>query len=549
MTYCGNFVIIFISTVEGKVALLVFSKGVIEMRKKTLKFICAALVAVMCLSVFVGCSDDEQEARLAELSDALSAAADEISALKGEVSVLRDENEAAEDRIDSLTGSVEAADREINLLEGALAESNGALAEKGEELSGLSDRLTTAEALLQRQEEQMLFGESYITVGETEITLENYRDIFGDGGSVSYDPVVKALVLKDAVLSLSGGFVWATDDLSIELVGESKITVTGGDGEDLYGIACRNGKSSYDLRIYGEGSLAIEILTAENTSSAVGIIADDFVVESGKLALGVGTATEESIGAYLEGNMFVYGAEVSISALKGAQKCYDILCLGSVQLHSPIAFEAISVFALGGVWDNDGYPNDPTKKIKIYIDQGHNPSSFHNSGAQGNGLHEEDLTYKIGIALFELLRADRRFEVAVSRPTPQTVLGSDNTSSLAARVEGAESFGADYFISLHANAYSSADVKGAEAWVAGSEGESYGFAAAVLGGLVEETGQRNRSVKTNSELYVLKNATMPAVLLEMGFITNPDEAAMMDSSPELIAGGIYNGIVNYLGFN
>lgn len=517
------------------------------MRKKTLKFICAALVAVLCLSVFVGCSDDEQEARLSELSDAISTAAEEIRALKGEISSLKGENEAAAERIDALTDSLEEADREIDSLEGALGDSNGALAEKGEEISDLSDRLATAEALLQRQEEQMLFGKSYVTVGETAVTLDNYRDVLGDGGSVSYDPVAQALVLKDAVLSLSGGFISAADDLAIELVGNSKITVTGGDSEELYGIACRNGEALYDLRIYGYGSLEIEI--ADGGYAALGIAADNAVIESGRLALSVGAAVDESVGAYLEGNMVVYGADVSVSALTGAQRCYDLLCLGSVQLYSPISFEAISVFALGGIWDNGGYPNAPTEKIKIYIDQGHNPSSFHNSGAEGNGLHEEDLTYKIGMALFSLLRADRRFEVAVSRPTPQTVLGSDNNSSLAARVEGAESFGADYFISLHANSYSAPEVHGAEIWVSGEDGEAYGFAAAVIDALVSATGQRNRGVKTNGELYLLKNSTMPTALLEMGFISNPDEAAMMDSSPELFAGAIYSGILNYFGLN
>lgn len=510
------------------------------MRKKTLKFICAALVAVLCLSVFVGCSDDEQEARLSELSDALSTATEEIRALKGEISSLKGENEAAEERIDALTDSLAAADREIDSLEGALAE-------KGEELSDLNDRLATAEALLQRQEEQMLFGKSYVTVGETAVTLDNYRDVLGDGGSVSYDPVAQALVLKDAVLSLSGGFISAADDLAIELVGNSKITVIGGDSEELYGIACRNGEALYDLRIYGEGSLEIEI--ADGGYAALGIAADNAVIESGRLALSVGAAVDESIGAYLEGNMVVYGADVSISALTGAQRCYDLLCLGAVQLYSPISFEAISVFALGGVWDNNGYPNAPTEKIKIYIDQGHNPSSFHNSGAEGNGLHEEDLTYKIGMALYSLLRADRRFEVAVSRPTPQTVLGSDNDSSLAARVEGAESFGADYFISLHANSYGDPEVHGAEIWVSGEDGEAYGFAAAVIDALVSVTGQRARGVKTDGELYLLKNSTMPTALLEMGFISNPEEAAMMDSSPELFAGAIYSGILNYFGLN
>ena len=44
---------------------------------------------------------------------------------------------------------------------------------------------------------------------------------------------------------------------------------------------------------------------------------------------------------------------------------------------------------------------------------------------------------------------------------------------------------------------------------------------------------------------VLKNATMPATLLEMGFISNANDAAMLAENPQLFAQGIYNGILSY----
>ena len=57
--------------------------------------------------------------------------------------------------------------------------------------------------------------------------------------------------------------------------------------------------------------------------------------------------------------------------------------------------------------------------IKIYIDQGHNPINP-NAGAEGNGLREQDIVYRVGVALAELLRANGNFEVRLSRPSADT---------------------------------------------------------------------------------------------------------------------------------
>ena len=195
--------------------------------------------------------------------------------------------------------------------------------------------------------------------------------------------------------------------------------------------------------------------------------------------------------------------------------------------------------------ENGTTPEEPVQKIKIYIDQGHNPTSYHNAGASGNGLYEQDLTYSIGILLAELLEEDGRFEVCLSRPTADTVLGTDNDSSLDARVQGAKDFGADYFISLHINSYTDGTANGIEVYAAEQDSVSYDFGSSLLQGLIDSTNLRNRGMKLNPELRVLKNATMPATLLEMGFISNSSDAALLSQSPELFAKGIYNGILDY----
>ena len=183
-------------------------------------------------------------------------------------------------------------------------------------------------------------------------------------------------------------------------------------------------------------------------------------------------------------------------------------------------------------------------KIRIYIDQGHNPLPYHNNGAEGNGLYEQDITFDVGCRLAELLIKDGRFEVCLSRPKADTVLGSDTVSSLKARVDGAESFNADYFISLHVNSYTQDTANGIEVF-ASEAYESYSFGNALLEGMVDATDLKTRGMKPSSELYVLEYTDMPAVLLEMGFISNIDDATLLSDNPERFAEGIYNGILDY----
>lgn len=184
--------------------------------------------------------------------------------------------------------------------------------------------------------------------------------------------------------------------------------------------------------------------------------------------------------------------------------------------------------------------------IKIYIDQGHNPQNP-NAGAEGNGLREQDIVYKIGVELAALLRANPNFEVRLSRPTASSQLGSSNSESLRLRVNDANSWGADYFISLHTNASSLPAASGTEAFAYSEPSAAFSLGEDILRELSRTTGLKNRGMKVRSGLYVLRKTQMPAVLVELGFITNAGDAALMNNSPELFARGIYEGILDYTG--
>ena len=187
--------------------------------------------------------------------------------------------------------------------------------------------------------------------------------------------------------------------------------------------------------------------------------------------------------------------------------------------------------------------------IKVYIDQGHNPSSY-NTGAEGNGFFEQDITYDIGKRLFALLDKNPAFAPRLSRPSEDTLLGTNNSTSLKVRADEANAYGADLFLSLHTNAAENARASGSEALVySPSSTVAKEIAEDILEELHLVTGLRNRGVIYRPGLYVLKETKMPAVLVEMGFITNPYDVELMAYSPELFALGIYRGLLKYYGLD
>lgn len=182
---------------------------------------------------------------------------------------------------------------------------------------------------------------------------------------------------------------------------------------------------------------------------------------------------------------------------------------------------------------------------KIYIDQGHNPVNP-NAGSEGFGFREQDIVYAIGQLTAEYLRG-YGFDVRLSRPTPTTQLGTSNATSLAARVNDANRWGADYFISLHTNASVVESASGIEAFVYRRNSVAENLAENILVQLNFATGLANRGVMARPGLYVLRKTAMPATLVELGFITNPNDAELLAYSPQLFASGVTNGVLAFLG--
>lgn len=185
--------------------------------------------------------------------------------------------------------------------------------------------------------------------------------------------------------------------------------------------------------------------------------------------------------------------------------------------------------------------------IRVFIDQGHNPYGV-NAGAEGFGLREQDITYLVGVYLANILNADYRFTAITSRNTPEEILGYDNNSSLRIRTQMANEWGADYFFSIHVNANVNPAINGTEAYVYSLNSPSYYLGVDIVQEIVRRLGTKNTGVYARPSLYVLRRTNMPAVLIELAYISNEDDALLLANEPYQFAYAIYVGLLNYLGY-
>ena len=182
--------------------------------------------------------------------------------------------------------------------------------------------------------------------------------------------------------------------------------------------------------------------------------------------------------------------------------------------------------------------------IRIFIDQGHNPGII-NAGASANGLEEQAITFIVGSFLADLLDADPRFAVRTSRMYPAQILGNTTTQSLHQRVDMANGWPADYYISIHANANPNPLINGSEVYVFQRDSIAYQLAQDVLVKLVAYAGTKDNEVRVNPSLYVLRATRMPAILVELAYVTNVLDSLRLKEDPYAFAYGIYMGILAF----
>ena len=178
-------------------------------------------------------------------------------------------------------------------------------------------------------------------------------------------------------------------------------------------------------------------------------------------------------------------------------------------------------------------------RYKIFTDAGHGGKD---PGAVNGSIKEKDITLKIVSKLNDLLR--KEFEVETTRETDVFV-------DLSERANRANKFGANIFISIHANSAPNKTAQGIESLVFYKLGDTLKLANSLQEQLIKATGAIDRGIKERQDLYVLKHTTMPAVLLETGFISHEIEKNKLsdDLYQSIISNAIRGVILAYFGIS
>ena len=169
--------------------------------------------------------------------------------------------------------------------------------------------------------------------------------------------------------------------------------------------------------------------------------------------------------------------------------------------------------------------------MKIFIDPGHGGKD---PGAVGNGLQEKDITLAVSLKLKALLEK-HGIETKMSRST-------DIYLAINERYQLANTWGADYFISIHCNA-----AKGTGSETLYYKVNSKTYAQTLQSAFIEQIGTRDRGVKYRDDLGVIKWTNMPAVLIELAFIDTAADAVILKEKQDEMARAIARGFLNLLG--
>jgi len=178
-------------------------------------------------------------------------------------------------------------------------------------------------------------------------------------------------------------------------------------------------------------------------------------------------------------------------------------------------------------------PSKKSGRHYVVLDPGHGGSDC---GALRNNISEKSITLDVSKRVEAILKK-KGYEVVMTRY-------GDDTVSLQDRVDISENINPDIFVSIHVNSSNSESPNGLETHYYKSN--SLQLAKTVHASLLNNINAGNRGL-FKSKFYVINHTTAPAILVEIGFLSNPYERAQLvtESRKQATANAIAEGIDEY----
>jgi len=190
--------------------------------------------------------------------------------------------------------------------------------------------------------------------------------------------------------------------------------------------------------------------------------------------------------------------------------------------------------------------SSPVKEKIIVIDAGH--GGFDPGAVSDSGTREDEINLKIANKLRRHLK-DQGAKVVMTRKT-DGALGKNKREDMKKRVEIIKNSNADIVISIHLNKFQQSKYYGAQTFYMAGSQEGQRLAQCIQTKLIDILDRGNtRQIKAVSDLLILKAGQAPSVVVECGFLSNPQEERLLktDEYQEQVAWAIYCGIMDYFG--
>lgn len=210
----------------------------------------------------------------------------------------------------------------------------------------------------------------------------------------------------------------------------------------------------------------------------------------------------------------------------------------------------VCLIALLTVYKNYNSPvfSQNKKKKIIVIDVGHGGSDPGKVSA--DGIREKDVNLQIALYLKDYLIA-QDYTVYMTRETDCGLYDSNvknkKASDLNNRIQFFKDKGASCVISIHQNSYPDTIQHGAQTFYFTESTEGKIFAEAVQDSLLKFDDTNTRQTKSSDSYYLLKHSPVPSVIVECGFLSNPEETAKLTDAnyQKQLAYAISLGICHY----